>query len=364
MTIPLPKVETTVDAIYQFHHNTQDGHRPHLGCSLIGGECDRKLWLTFRWASKNLFPGRIIRLFKRGQLEEPIFYSELKNIGCKVHAVDENGYQQRVSWHGGHFSGSVDGVVENVIEAPKTPHLLELKTINDRGYKELVKKGLEEARPVYWAQVHCYMKGLKLKRCLFLATNKNDDKIYQERVKYQAKVAQKYIDRAKSIITAATPPELLPPTDSSCKWCEWQEFCHGQQLPSANCRTCAHATPDIKDGGWRCERFDNTEIDLDVQRSGEDCPHHVFIPHLLENLYKMKDATEFTVTYENPENGFVFINGDPETVDGTVFRSKELAHINPKIMGDAQLMSAKEIFGGTVSGARHDGNDLQPHTPF
>ena len=52
------------------HEKKADNHREHLGASLLGHPCDRYLWLTFRWAVKPTFPGRLLRLFRRGHNEE------------------------------------------------------------------------------------------------------------------------------------------------------------------------------------------------------------------------------------------------------------------------------------------------------
>lgn len=50
-----------------------DGHRGHMGASLIGKECARSIWYDFFWATKSAFGGRMVRLFNRGHLEEGRF---------------------------------------------------------------------------------------------------------------------------------------------------------------------------------------------------------------------------------------------------------------------------------------------------
>jgi CRISPR/Cas system-associated exonuclease Cas4 (RecB family) len=349
----------TVDAIYTFHHDCQEDSRPHLGCSLIGSECERFLWLTFRHALRPDFSGRIVRLFKRGKLEETIFATELKAIGCELIMGDETGEQFRVEWHGGHFAGSVDGIIASgVIEAPKTPHLLEIKTINDRGYKELEKKGLKNAHLKYYSQVQVYMKGQRLKRCLFLATNKNTDDIYMERVKYDAKVANYYDDLAKKIIEAPTPPERLPDI-SECRWCEYRELCHGKQMPRSYCRTCAHSTPKL-DGHrrWVCEAF-GCDLGYSVQTAGT-CPKHLYIPDLI-NCYDFIEATEEWVKYRNPVNGYEFINGDRNELNKKdVYTSEELAKINPEIQGNVVLAMVREELGGKVTECRPEDPGIVP----
>ena len=49
-TIPEPQTSTR-KAIFEHYEKTADRQgRPHLGASEIGHECDRYLWLSFRWA--------------------------------------------------------------------------------------------------------------------------------------------------------------------------------------------------------------------------------------------------------------------------------------------------------------------------
>lgn len=347
--------QKTVDAIYDFHHDSQDGNRPHLGCSVIGAECERYLWLTFRHALWADHPGRIVRLFKRGKLEEAIFETELKKIGCKVIMGDDVGNQFRVSWHGGHFAGTIDGVISGLVEAPRAQHILEIKTINDKGYKQLERKGLENARINYFAQCQLYMKGQNLKHCLFLATNKNTDEIYMERVKYNSKVAKYYLQRAKNIIEMTRPPERRP-DDQTCKWCEYKQLCHGKQMPQSVCRTCVHSTP-MMDGNcrWVCERFD-CNIDLDIQAAG-NCPKHLYIPDLI-NCYDMVDSGNDWVKYRNPINNYKFKNGDRKTLDEKdAFTSDELSIINPDIQGHAALNMVREVLNGKITDCRPETNN-------
>jgi len=48
-------------------------HRHHLGISIIGDDCSRKLWYSFRWVKLIQHEGRMRRLFNRGHHEEPLF---------------------------------------------------------------------------------------------------------------------------------------------------------------------------------------------------------------------------------------------------------------------------------------------------
>ena len=47
---------------------TQEPPRPHMGVSEIGHPL-RRVVVSFRWAVIETFPGRILSLFRRGQME-------------------------------------------------------------------------------------------------------------------------------------------------------------------------------------------------------------------------------------------------------------------------------------------------------
>ena len=156
--LPQP-ASPTRDAIFAaYEADRDDGFRPHLGASQIGKSCERALWYDFRWATSARFPGRILRLFETGQLEEARLVRNLRRTGATVLEVDPaTGRQWRVEAHGGHFGGSLDAVALGLLEAPKTWHVVEFKTHSAKSFRELVAKGVAEAKPQHWAQMQIYM---------------------------------------------------------------------------------------------------------------------------------------------------------------------------------------------------------------
>ena len=119
----LPETQLpTIEAIYNTYKNTPP--RPHLGASLIGRECQRQLWYSFRWCVLPNFAPRMIRLFSTGFIEEGRIIQDLRNAGIVVFDRDpETGKQWSFKEFGGHFSGSADGVIHGIKESTK-PHLL------------------------------------------------------------------------------------------------------------------------------------------------------------------------------------------------------------------------------------------------
>lgn len=275
VAIPKPVEHPTVEAIYQGYVNKRDPMRGHLGASLIGRECERELWYGFHWVLESDFTGRILRLFQRGQLEEKVFEDELRLAGVHVQTIDPKTNKQfKVSTHGGHFSGSMDGIAEGILEAPKTAHVLEFKTHSDKSFKDLTKNGVEKAKPEHFAQMQVYMRLGKLTRAFYLAVNKNDDSLYSERFKLDKTYADQLIDKALSIITAEEPPKRISENPSwyKCKFCNYNSICHGEVIALTNCRTCKHSTPVLTgNADWSCTKHGGF-IPIDFQRKG--CDQH------------------------------------------------------------------------------------------
>ena len=231
-----------------------EGHRSHMGASLIGGECARAIWYNFRWATKSNFEGRLLRLFNRGHLEEARFIAMLLMIGCEVYQQDENGNQFRISHAEGHFGGSGDGVVIGLPDLPPgTAALSEFKTHNDKSFTELKAKGVRDAKFEHYVQMNVYMRKMGIAVALYLAVNKNNDELYGEIIPLDSAVADQFLDRGEKIVWMAEPPNKLneSPGFFKCRWCDHRPVCHLKAAPDKNCRTCAYSQP-AEDGNWHC----------------------------------------------------------------------------------------------------------------
>lgn len=330
-----------VDAAIESGQSKTPG-RYHLGASIIGDECERKLGYVFRWAHAVTHSARLLRLFNRGQLEENRFNFWLKSAGFEVWDVDPDTHDQwRIEDVGGHFGGSLDGVVMGLPEAPAKPHVSEQKTHNDKSFKDVEKKGVRESKPAHYSQMQVYMHKMGIDRALYQAINKNNDDLYFERVNYDQPHAEQLLKKAERIITSDRPRERIShdPSWFQCKFCDFHPVCHGRKAPAMNCRTCAHATPRLDgDARWVCEKF---EKDL----SGEDqklgCDSHNFIPPMLDHWAEPTDSDGDNVHYVNKLNGKPFVNGPGG------YKSSEIAAVvDVSIIGDDTTEMLKEEFPG------------------
>lgn len=363
--------------------------RPHLGASQIGKECERALWLGFRWAwNRNRFDGRMLRLFERGQREEARFVRWLELAGVTVNAVDpRTGEQFRLSDPdcGGHFGGSMDGACLGLPEAPKTWHVLEFKTHNAKSFAQLAKDGVAKAKPEHFAQMQMYMHWSGLERALYLAVCKDDESLYAERVAYRKEIAERMAERARRIVFAQEPPAGISddPTWYACKFCDFFELCHGRleesgglgpaRLPDAHCRTCLHATPEADgEARWTCAKWPDdagkpSTIPVEGQRQG--CPAHRYIPALIPWAAVADASDDGDVLYElkgdarpgDPasEGRASFVNG--ETAPGEhvpAYSSLELLAIHPAHIGAAEVEALRAKLGARAVAADFDDDDV------
>lgn len=250
--------------------------RTHLGASIVGRDCARALWYSFRWASSVRHQGRILRLFNRGHLEEPRFVALLRMIGCKVWSKDDLGNQFKVIAHNNHFGGSLDGVGVGIPDNPGNPMLLEFKTHNDKNFAKLQANGVRSAKYEHFVQTQCYMGGYQLTQALYLATNKNDDDLYGEIINFDKEIFEASMDRAGKIIFADVPPPKIneSPGWYTCKVCDFRVICHQNGMPERNCRTCVHVKPG-DNGNWTCTRH-NVSLTEASQLAG--CPDYRWNP--------------------------------------------------------------------------------------
>jgi hypothetical protein len=327
----LPAQDSTIARIYRAIGAAEpDERRPHLGASLIGHECLRYLWYVFRWCESREVSGRLLRLFRRGRLEEEQLSADLARAGIEIVAHDEHGRQYSFSDIGGHAGGSMDGAALGLIEAPKTWHVLEYKTHSSRSFAQLARDGVEKTKPEHHAQMMLYMHWSGMKRAYYLAVNKDTDDLYGERIHYDAVRAGALVERARQVIAASRPlPRLSEkPEYYACKMCRARSVCHEGRIPEATCRTCLHATPEM-DGAarWSCALH---KRDLTPAEQGAGCRQHLYIPDLIPVQAINADETHNSVTYRLP-NGIEFTNGPKGEMS---YPSSELAALPISMIGD------------------------------
>jgi CRISPR/Cas system-associated exonuclease Cas4 (RecB family) len=302
--------------------------RRHLGASIIGDKCERKLWYTFRGVDKEPFDGRVLRLFETGQLEENRLIRNLRAVGCKVIERDKyTGQQFRVVAVMGHFGGSMDAIVE----IDGVWYVAEFKTHSQKSFDQVKKHGVQKSKSVHYGQMQVYMLLEGIDKGLYLAVNKNTDELYIEYVDVNLKFGQALIEKAESVITATSPPSKISERADwyECKFCDFRNVCHKETIPAASCLTCCHATP-VEDAKWSCGK-------RDIEKKLDGCDNHLYIPELMTHSEAVS-SDDGEVHYVTNKNKKMWVNGP------SGFNSKQLHKMEVWAIEDENVQKIAEIF--------------------
>lgn len=274
VAIPPRPEQEIINRIYKSYENAESTelYLGRIGASFIGEECNRKIWLSWRAYARESFEGRMLRLFQTGHLQEDRIITDLRNSGLQVWDKKEDGTQYEFTDSTGHFIVKVDGIVKGVPQSEHKAHDLEAKTHNKNSFSSLVKKGVQEAKPLHYSQMQAGMLYGDLTRALYVALCKDDENYHIERVK-ECKTEQKKIDaKIKSIVGATLRPAGISDDGGSfgCKFCDMKTVCIKEVEPIKSCRSCVYAQP-VENGQWLCNSSSNI-LTLDDQR--KTCDHY------------------------------------------------------------------------------------------
>ena len=309
----------TVTAIYDAIAAKARGFGDSRGVpmSQATAECDRAIWYTLRWASPPKQKDGVKQSrFDTGFYWEDRLLDDLELAGCLVDRVDPStGTQFRVELANGWLRGKMDGQALKVPEAPKTLHVVETKSHNEKSFKELVKhappkgEGLRKSKPDHFAQCQSYMHAKGITRCLYLAINKNTDERYAERLEYDLTFCLQLEARIQRIVGSDRAPIKLHEDPAAkgafaCDWCPALAQCHERAFARKNCRTCLSA--ELRDGAEVWCAVSGLQRSYDEQQAG--CGAHLYLPSLVSG--EQIDASEEarTVTYRLA-SGEIWVDG-------------------------------------------------------
>jgi hypothetical protein len=216
--------------------------RDYLGASRLGVNCSRALQFEYTDTPKDddqNFTGKTLRIFQAGHVFEDLAIKWLRDAGFELITNRQNGSQFGFNVAQGKIKGHIDGVI---IDAPESlnlsfPMLWECKSLNNKSFKDTVKKGLAISKTIYASQIaiyQAYMEGsihnISKNPAFFTAINKDTAEIYFELIPFDKTLAQNMSDKAVKILKATEAHELLPkisndPAYFECKFCPWQMRC-------------------------------------------------------------------------------------------------------------------------------------------
>lgn len=279
--IPLLNLDPTLEAmkVEVEKEAAQEQSRTYLGMSSIAHPCSRQLWYSFRWFDDPHFKADTLFKFADGHYSEDLTAARLRKVeGIKLTTHLPDGHQIGHVDIEGHFRGHMDGKIEGLKQAPKTPHVWEHKCVNETKFKKLKKlvetlgekNALEEWDEIYYGQAILYMAYSGLSRHYLTVTTSGSREITSCRTDANGSKARELIRKAEHIITSPKPPEKMSqePSHWLCKMCSFVDACHYGKEPKQSCRSCQHSYP-AKDAAWFCKRWDSN-IPTDAQRIGCD----------------------------------------------------------------------------------------------
>ena len=215
--------------------NATRPQRDYLGGSRLGESCSRRLQYEYLKAPKDAgaeFSGQSLRIFALGHVLEDLAIEWLRKAGFDLRVRNRHGEQFGFSAAGGRVQGHADGVVVAAPNGMAVPALWECKSANAKNWRDIVKRGVRVAKPIYAAQIALYQAylGLTEAPALFTAINKDTCEIWHELVPFDGALAQASSDKAVQILRACDAGELLPrhtadPEHFECRFCAWKERC-------------------------------------------------------------------------------------------------------------------------------------------
>ena len=215
--------------------NATRPQRDYLGGSRLGESCSRRLQYEYLKAPKDAgaeFSGQSLRIFALGHVLEDLAIEWLRKAGFDLRVRNRHAEQFGFSAAGGRVQGHADGVVVTAPNGMAVPALWECKSANAKNWRDMVKRGVRVAKPIYAAQIALYQAylGLTEAPALFTAINKDTCEIWHELVPFDGALAQTASDKAVQILRACDAGELLPrhtadPEHFECRFCAWKERC-------------------------------------------------------------------------------------------------------------------------------------------
>ncbi len=345
------KVGAAIDAMIE-KDNRDETPRGHLGMSSIGAD-KRTVWHQYRWSFPNDFTARTLRIFELGNVLEEVILDYLQKIGVATHGREPD--QISYSDHGGHFAGSLDGAGLGFPGAPKSWHVIEVKTANDSRFNTLKKDGYKKWSATYYAQIQLYMHYSTMKRAIVFVYNKNTSEIYVERLEYKKLEALGFVQKALEVLDETNLPASTYPDRSwyeiaNYKSEEYQAIYWGDELPAnVNCRNCVFSVKS-DNAEWGCKYHHKQ---LTTQQQYDGCHDHNWLPQLLLQHDDVIDVMSSASGYEQTiklRDGKQFVNSPDDAIMS--FRSDEIRHLYKAdfvALSDDTLLATRKEFGARIT---------------
>lgn len=238
-----PTLEAADAALVEL--SKREPRRRYLGMSAIGDDCSRKLWYNFNLDKKEEFTAQTLKRFDDGHRSEDLIALRLRMVrGITLLTLDpDTGRQYEVSDHGGRFAGHLDGKILGLLQSPKTWHVFEAKSVNEKSFAQFKslkfklgeKNTLAEWNPVYHAQCQAYLGYTGLTRHYLVVSTPSVRDWDSVRTEFDPDAFAAIKDKARRILDAKVPLARVSnkPDFWQCGWCHHKAECHNLEEPTS-----------------------------------------------------------------------------------------------------------------------------------
>ena len=177
---PRPPIATAVSAAIDSAltaRNRAERPRTYVSSSGLGRDCLRQIQYDFLAIPKDAgqeFEPRILRIFEAGHRAEDIVAGWFRIAGFDLRTARPDGRQFGFAAMAGRFKGHIDGCFVSGPVVMDYPALWENKALGASSWKDVVKRGVSIARPVYAAQIALYQAYMDLPNPALLSSGDAD----------------------------------------------------------------------------------------------------------------------------------------------------------------------------------------------
>lgn len=239
---------------------SKEERRSYVGASGVGNPCELALQYSLRGYPQKPPPPAVKRIFEMGHIVEELVVKHLRDAGYSLLEVDPTTKEQfAYTALGGHLRGHADGM----IDIDGKPHVLEIKSMNDKKWNTFKSRGVKNSHRIYFDQVQLLMGLSGIQNAVVVAYNKNNSLYHYEYVAFDYMCFKGLISHAERVIRQQSTERVSDnPLSFSCRYCNFKPHCWPAGEKSlaveVECKTCRHAKPVAK-RKWLCTKYGSTD---------------------------------------------------------------------------------------------------------
>ena len=205
-----------------------DNHKV-LRASRIGTLCDRALFYSVAGAEE-ITTEKSQRIFEVGKVLEPVIVSWLRNDGWHVkrNLLDSTNKGMSLEVAGGIITAHPDCIISR---DDSTLILTDIKTMNERSFRNLKRDGTIKSHPQYADQLTIYAQALRecghnIEQLAIVALNKNNCEGYIDYFTFEPERYEALKERAERIFALDEAPEHGDRFQGwCCGYCGYSHLC-------------------------------------------------------------------------------------------------------------------------------------------